>query len=63
MYCLNLLIRRDRLAMQSDPRSHTKRLCSCDLVWFRESFWCNPQEHTKKNWDATELRADLKLGI
>src|SRR6266849_9259207 len=40
-------ILRDWLEMESDPRSHTKQLCSCDLVWFRGSFLCNPRKHTK----------------
>src|SRR6266404_3629068 len=46
------LILRDWLAMENDPRSHTKQLCSCDLVWFRGSFLCNPRKHTKRNSDT-----------
>jgi hypothetical protein len=45
--------------MENDPRSHTKRLCSCDLVWFRGSFLCNLQEHTKRNSDTTRDSSPL----
>jgi hypothetical protein len=47
--------------MENDPRSHPKRLCSCDLVWFGGSFFCKPQEHRKRNSDTTDI-AELLVG-
>src|SRR5260370_29019540 len=52
--CLSFLILRDWLEMEGDPRSHTKQLCSFDLVWFRGSFLFNPRKRTKRNSDTTK---------
>jgi len=49
----NLPMLRGRLAMQNDPPSHTKWLCSCDLVWFRGSFCGNRKNTRNKLKDNT----------
>jgi len=52
-----------RLAMQSDPRSHTKRFVRAIWCGFVDRSGVIRKEQTKQNYDTTELRDDLKLGI
>jgi hypothetical protein len=48
--------------MENDPRSHRKRLCSCDLVWFRGSFLSNPQKRTKRILRHYRLTRSQQIG-